>query len=233
VTGTRRLVHTSSPSVLGYDRDVENGGADLKPAERHESAYCESKAIAETMVLAANGPGLAAVVLRPHAVFGPRDTLLLPRLIARARAGTLRQVGSGRNRVDLTYIDNAAWAHLDACDALTSHVAACAGKAYFVSNDEPVVLWEWLACVLKALGAPPVRGRLPLGVARGIGRLLEWTYRLLPIEGEPPLTRIMASSLARSHWYSMESTRRDLGYRVRVPMAEATERTIAYGRTLV
>jgi len=225
--GVRRLVHTSTPSVIGYGHDVENGDSTLPRAGRHESHYAASKAVAEEMVLAANGPALATIALRPHALFGPGDRLLLPRVIARARAGTLVMVGDGRNKVDLTYVDNAAWAHLDACDALTSHAAACAGRAYFVSNDEPVVLWEWLARLLDALELPPVRRRLPLGAARVIGGALEWVYGALPIRGEPSLTRFLASTLARSHWYSMDEAKRDLGYRIRVPMAEATERTIA------
>jgi 2-alkyl-3-oxoalkanoate reductase len=225
--GTPRLVHTSTPSVVGYETDIENGDGGLPRAGRHASVYAATKAQAEERVLAANGPGLATVALRPHAVFGPGDRLLLPRLVARARAGTLIRVGDGRNRVDLTYVDNAAWAHLDAGDALTSHAAACAGRAYFVSNDEPVVLWDWIAGVLLALGLPPVRRRVPLRVARALGWTLERTWAGLRLPGEPPLTRYLASALARSHWYSMDEAKRDLGYRVRIPMAEATGRTIA------
>ncbi len=87
--GCGRLVYTSTPSVLGYDQDVENGGVDLRHATRHESHYPETKSIAEQIVTAANGEQIATVALRPHLVFGPKDQLFLPRVISRARQGAL------------------------------------------------------------------------------------------------------------------------------------------------
>jgi nucleoside-diphosphate-sugar epimerase len=229
-TGTPRLVYTSSPSVVGYSHDVEGGGPDLPLASRHESPYSESKAQAEQLVVGENSAAFTTVVLRPHLIFGPRDLHLLPRVMARARRGLLRRVGDGRNRVDLTYIDNAAWAHLDAADALSRSPAACAGRAYFVSNGEPVVLWEWLNRLLHALDIAPVRGAVSLGTTRLIARGLEaawWAFRL---SGEPPVTRLVASGLARSHWYDMGPAERDLGYRPRVSMEESTRRTVEWLR---
>src|SRR5688500_10192698 len=138
--GVRRLVYTSTPSVIGYEHDAE--GIEQAPyPPQWESLYGETKARAEQLVLAANGPGLATVSLRPHLVIGPRDNNLVPRIVERAKQGRLVIVGDGKNRIDITYVDNAAWAHIDAADALTGPDAACAGKAYFVSNDEPVVMW--------------------------------------------------------------------------------------------
>ena len=63
---------------------------------------------AEVAVLAANGPDLATVALRPHLIWGPGDPHLVPRVLARAREGKLRRIGSRPVRVDVTYIDNAA-----------------------------------------------------------------------------------------------------------------------------
>jgi nucleoside-diphosphate-sugar epimerase len=229
-TGVRKLVYTSTPSVLGYDHDVANGGQDLPLATRHQSFYPETKAIAETEVLAANGPGLATVALRPHLIFGPGDQHLLPRVIARARSGKFAIIGSGRNRVDLTYIDNAAAAHLDAALALLDHRAPCAGKAYFISNDEPMELWPWINTLLGGLSIPKIHRRIPLGAAQAIGWAMETVWRLLRLGGEPRMTRFLANGLAREHWYDMGPAKRDFGYRIRVPMREATERTIDYLR---
>lgn len=226
--GVPRLVFTSTPSVVGYAADVENGGPDLPHAARHESHYPATKAEAERMVCAANAPGLATVALRPHLVIGPGDNNLMPRVVRRAAAGALPIVGDGGNRVDLTYIDNAAWAHLDAAEALRDHRAAPAGRAYFVSNDEPVVLWEWLGRVFGELGLRPPARRVSLGTARAVGGLMELLWTILPLPGEPRMTRFLATALARSHWYDMGPARRDLGYRVRVNMEEATRRTVAW-----
>lgn len=229
--GVPRLIFTSTPSVVGYAADVEKGPRDLPHARRHESHYPATKAEAERMVCAANGPGLAAVALRPHLIIGPGDNNLMPQVVRRAAAGALPVVGDGRNRVDLTYIDNAAWAHLDAADALRDHRSAPAGKAYFISNDEPVVLWEWLGRVFAELGIRPPQRRVSLRTARAVGGLLEAAWSILPLSGEPRMTRFLAAALARSHWYDMEPARRDLGYRVRVNMDEATRRTVAWLKT--
>jgi nucleoside-diphosphate-sugar epimerase len=223
--GTPRLVYTSTPSVIGYEHDAEGIEAAPYPP-RWESVYGETKALAEQLVLGAQG--LLAVSLRPHLVIGPRDNNLLPRVVERARQGRLMIVGDGQNKVDLTYVDNAAWAHLDAADALHRPSPACAGKAYFISNDEPVKLWDWVNVFLPRVGAPPVTRKIGLGAASGLGGMMELAYRVLPLSGEPRMTRFLAAALARSHWYSMEPAKRDLGYQIRVPLQEGTDRTVAW-----
>ncbi len=224
----KRLVYTSTPSVLGYDHDVENGGRDLPHGKHHESYYPESKAAAENLVTEANSKHLATVALRPSVVFGPGDLLLLPRVLSRARGGKLPIIGDGTNKVDLTYVDNAAWAHLDAADALVDHTSACAGKAYFISNDEPMVLWDWLNDLFEGCDVPRVTRKVPLGVARTLAAMMEGAYTYLPLSGEPRLTRYLCNGLAKSHWYDMGPAKRDFNYRVRVGMADGTARTIEY-----
>jgi len=223
--GVPRLVYTSTPSVVGYARDVENGGPELPYAAVHESAYAASKCRAEQLVLAANGSDIATVALRPHLIIGPGDHNLMPRVVRRAARGGLRVVGNGRNRVDLTYIDNAAWAHLDAADALSRQGASCAGKSYFISNGQPVVLWDWLNQLLAHLDLPGATRSVSFRAAYLAGGVAEALWRVLPLGSEPPITRFLAGALARSHWYDIAPAQRDLGYRVRVSMDEATQRT--------
>jgi nucleoside-diphosphate-sugar epimerase len=226
--GVSLLVYTSTPSVVGYETDIEGGGPDLPYAAVHQSPYAASKAAAERLVLAANGPDLRTVALRPHLIFGPGDRRMLPPVIARAARGRLRVIGDGRNRVDLTYIDNAAWAQLDAARALGRPGAECAGRPYFITNGEPVQLWPWLNEVLAGLDLPPVTRVLPFPAARLASGVLELVWRTFRLRGEPPITRFLASALARSHWYDPGPARRDLGYRARVSMAEATRRTVCW-----
>ena len=229
--GVSRLVYTSTPSVVGYASD-QLGIAEAPYAEHHEGLYGETKAEAERRVLSANGTPLsgggqlATVSLRPHLVFGPGDPKLIPTAVERARAGRLPIVGTGENTVDLTYIDNAAWAHLDAAEALDSADVPCAGRAYFISNDEPVQLWSWFNTLLPQVGAAPVTRRISLATAQRIGWLMECAWRWLPLAGEPRMTRFMAGALAMSHWYDMGPAKRDFGYRIRVDMAEATRQTV-------
>lgn len=227
--GVPRLVYTSSPSVVFDGRPHEDAANTLAYPDRYECAYPETKARAERLVLAANGQGLATVALRPHLIYGPRDPHLLPRLLERARRRRLAIVGDGRNAVSLTYVENAAAAHLQAASRLAPG-AACAGQAYFVNDAEPVRLWEWLGRLLERLGLPPVGRRVPLGLARATGALLEAAWKVLKLQGEPPMTRFVASQLALSHWYSLRPARDDFGYAPPVAAAEAFERTVGWWR---
>lgn len=223
--GIARLVYTSTPSVTHRaTHPVEGLGADQVPyGEDFQAPYAATKAIAEKLVLAANDAQLATVALRPRLIWGPGDHQILPRLVARARSGRLRLVGDGRNRVDTTYIDNAAQAHFDAFEHLAPG-AACAGKAYFISNGEPWPMREVLDALLAATGTPPVRKTLSFKAAYRIGATCEALWKLLPLKGEPPLTRFLAEQLCTPHWYSMEPARRDFGYVPRVSMAEGLAR---------
>lgn len=222
-----RLVFTSSPSVCFDGRDHANAGDDIPHATRFLAHYPKSKALAEKHVLSWNGRGIATTALRPHLIVGPGDPHLLTRVAQRARAGELRVVGDGHNRVSLTDVENAAWAHLDAADALESG-APHAGRAYFVAQTEPVAIWTWIAEVLARAGLPGPRGRVPLVVARAGGALCEAWWHVRGRADEPPMTRFVALQLGRTHTYDMGPARRDFGYRERVTTAEMTERATAW-----
>lgn len=226
--GVARLVYTSTPSVTHRaGHPVEGLGADQVPYGEHfQAPYPATKAIAEQAVLAANDAALATVALRPRLIWGPGDTQLLPRLVQRARAGRLRIVGDGRNKVDTTYIDNAVQAHLDAFDHLAPG-AACAGRAYFISNGEPLPIGELLNRLLAAVGAPTVHKSLSFKAAWRIGAVCEKAWPWLHLPGEPPMTRFLAEQLCTPHWYSMEPARRDFGYVPRVDFAEGLRRLAA------
>jgi nucleoside-diphosphate-sugar epimerase len=221
----RRLVYTSTPSVTHRaTRPVAGGTAETVPyGENFQAPYATTKTIAEKAVLAANGPSLATVALRPRLIWGPGDQQILPRLVERAQAGRLRFVGDGQNLIDTTFIDNAAQAHFDAFEHLAAG-APCAGKAYFISNGEPKTMRDTINALLVAAGAPPVHKTIPFGAAYAIGVVCEGLWSLLPLKGEPPMTRFLAEQLSTSHWYSMAPATRDFGYVPKVSMAEGLER---------
>lgn len=223
--GIGKLVYTSTPSVTHRaTHPVEGGTAETVPYGEHFQAhYATTKTIAEKAVLAANDASLATIALRPRLIWGPGDNQILLRLVERANAGRLRIVGDGGNKVDTTYIDNAAQAHLDAFDHLAPG-AACAGKAYFISNGEPWPMRDVLNGLLRAAGAPIVSKRLPFRVAYAVGVICEGLWLALPLKGEPPMTRFLAEQLSTSHWYSMAPATRDFAYVPKVTMAEGLER---------
>lgn len=221
--GVSRLVYTSSPSVV-FDGCDMAGVNEAAPYPSHYDAdYPGTKALAERAVLAANRPALATIALRPHLIWGPGDNHLVPRILARARAGKLRRIGRASKLIDSTYIDNAADAHLLAADRLAPG-APIAGKAYFISNGEPLPLWDLVNRILAAAGLPPVTRSVPYAVAFAAGWLLEKTYALLRRTEEPPMTRFLARELATAHWFDLTAARRDLGYEPSVSIREGLER---------
>lgn len=223
--GIGKLVYTSTPSVTHRaNHPVEGGNETNTPYGEHfKAAYPITKTIAEKAVLAANDAALATVALRPRLIWGPGDNQLLPRLVARAHAGRLRLVGDGSNRIDTTYIENAAQAHLDAFDHLAPG-SACAGRAYFISNGEPKPVREVVNALLHAAGAPQVDGSIPFAVAYAAGAVMEGLWNVLPLKGEPPMTRFLAEQLATPHWYDISAARRDFGYVPKVTFEQGLRR---------
>lgn len=221
--GVRRLVYTSSPSVVFAGRDLEGVDESVPYPAHFDAAYPRTKARAEQAVRAANGPELATVSLRPHLIWGPGDNHLVPRILARGRAGKLRRIGRAVKLIDSVYIDNAAEAHLLAADRLQPG-SAIAGKVYFISNGEPLPTWELVNGILAAGGLPPVTRTVPVVVACAAGWLLEWAYWLLRRRDEPPLTRFVARELATAHWFDLRAAREELGYAPKVSIAEGLRR---------
>lgn len=225
--GVPRLVYTSTPSVAFTGEPQEGVTEESAPIARSFlHPYPETKAAAERMVLAARSPELAVVALRPRLIYGPEEPHMLPRILERHAAGRLRVIGDGLNDVALTYVGNAAAAHVQVADALTTG-AACDGRAYFISDAEPVRLWEWLDRFVQGVGLPPLRKKLPLPVARGVGWVLERAWSTFGLEGEPPMTPFVATNLATSCWYDLRGARRDFGLYHPVSGDEGLANTIA------
>ncbi|HZP58708.1 MAG TPA: NAD-dependent epimerase/dehydratase family protein [Opitutaceae bacterium] len=220
--GVKYFVHTSTPSVVYNGRDLAGADESLPLTAHCPAAYPRTKAQAEKEVLASNSAVLRTVALRPHLIWGRGDPHLVPRLLERARAGRLRIVGDGKNRVDMVHVENAVDAHLLAEQALRSPASPAAGQAYFITNGEPVLLWEWINALLVALGRPPVTKKISLRSATALGAACELAWRALPLGGEPPMTRFVAAELAKDHWFAIGAARRDLGYAPRVSMADGT-----------
>ena len=221
-----RLIYTSSPSVAFAGQDICGLDEGTPYAEKFYCAYPWSKMLAEKAVLAANGPGLQTLALRPHLIWGPGDPHFLPRLLQRARQGRLVKIGKLTNQVDTIYVENAATAHVDALAAMEAGADMVGGKAYFIGQDKPVKLWGFIDQLLAAGGQPPLKAKaIPFGLAYGLGYLCELGYRLVGrFSSDPPMTRFLALQLSRSHYFSHQRARQDLGYEAKVSTAEGLKR---------
>ncbi len=204
-----RLVYTSSPSVIFNGTDMAGVDESVPYPDKYNAHYPKTKAIAEQHVKKAAGDDLKTIILRPHLIWGPRDNHLIPRIID--RANRLIRVGNGKNLVDTVYIDNAAEAHILAADRLAEN-HSLNGKIFFISQGDPVPLWEMVNSILAAAGLAPVQRSIPYSIAWMVGAFLEFVYKTLHLKGEPQMTRFLAEELASAHWFDISAARNDLGY---------------------
>ena len=235
ITGTERvidacrwagvpvLVHTSTPSVVASNQDIEGGDESLPIATTHRSEYSRSKAQAEALVIGAHGEALRTVALRPHLVWGPGDPHFLPRFIARAASGRLRRIGRRDPLVDTTYVDNARDAHLLAADRLLAD-ADVGGRPYFITNGEPIGCWTMVDRMLGAVGLPPIRRSVPIPVAMAAATLMEWAWRAFSLRGEPLVTRFLVQQVTHAHWFNLSAARDRLGYLPKVTLEDGLRR---------
>ena len=221
------LIYTSTPSVVFNRVDIEGADESLPYASNPLCHYAASKIVAEKAVLAANCAQLRTVAIRPHLVWGPGDHHLVPRLLERGRAGLLKVVGNGKNKVDIAYIDNVVHAHVLAAVNLQGEGTA-AGKAFFIGQREPVVLWDWVNELFERMGIAPVQARVAFPLAYMVGGCLEVVAHLTRQEEEPRMTRFLAHQLAHSHWFSHRAATEILHYKEKVSSQAGMERLLAW-----
>lgn len=220
--GIKKLIYTSSASVVFQGQSIENGSADLPYPRKGQNAYARTKAQGEKLVLQGNSDTLMTLALRPHIIWGPGDQHLVPRLLKNAKSGKLRIIGSGKNKVDTVYIDNLIDAHVLALEAL-DHQPACRGKAYFITNNEPVHLWELINRILEIHQMPVLKKKISYPIALTLARLSSSFYRIFLPKKEPLLQPYLVHELALSHWFDGSESHRDLGYSPRINMDQALQ----------
>jgi len=209
--GVPVLVYTSTPSVVFNGNSIHGGTEALPYANKFLCNYARSKVAAEHYVLNNHDDQLRVCALRPHLIWGPGDPHLVPRLIERGRNNQLKIIGTGANRVDITFVENGAAAHVLAAEKL-HETSAISGEAYFIGQERPVRLWDWVNELYLELGINRLDKKVPLPVAYMAGWLLELLHRLPTVHSEPKMTRFLALQLGCSHYFSHAKAQRDFGY---------------------
>jgi nucleoside-diphosphate-sugar epimerase len=221
-----RFVYVSSPSVAYAGASLVGVPAGPADPDTTRGNYARSKAAAELLALRTSAPGFAVVAVRPHAVWGPGDTQLVGRIVARAQQRRLAVIGSGAALIDTTYIDNAA----DAIVATADHANALGGRALVVSNGQPRPAHELLCRITSAAGLDPPRLHVGVGTARAAGAALERAWQLARRDDDPPLTRFLAEQLSTAHWFDQRETQRLLEWRPAVDLDEGFLRLASWFR---
>ena len=229
--GVSRFIFTSSPSVVFAGGDVKGWDETASYPADFDSYYAETKALSEQLALRANSPQLATISLRPHLVWGPGHDHMISRIVSQGKAGKLRRIGGFNKLIDTTYIDDAARAHWLAAENL-SPTAACAGKAYFISQGDPRPNWDIINMILTAAGTGPVTKTVPYGLAYAAAAAMETAWRLARVKNEPPLTRFVLQQLTTAHWFNISAARRDLGYAPGITIEQGMKNLAAWFKTV-
>ncbi len=215
------LVYTSSPSVIFDGKDMEGVNEDVPYPQEYHAHYPKTKALAEQMVIKAADEGGQTIILRPHLIWGPEDNHLIPRIIKKAEK--LWRIGSENKLIDTVYIDNAAEAHVLAGLHLSEN-PSLSGKTYFISQGDPIPLWDFINKILLMVGKKPVNRIMPVKVASSLGSIIEKSFSLLSIKTEPPMTPFLAQELSTAHWFDISAAKSDLGYQPHISIDEGFDR---------
>ncbi len=223
--GVERFVFIGSPSALMAPDGGDQLGIDESvpyPA-RFLNSYCETKAVAEQLVLAADTPTFTTCSLRPRAVWGPGDRHgPIVQILAKLRAGRLPDLSGGREvRASLCYID-----HLVQAVELALAAEKVGGRAYFVADAEPVAVWPTMAAVARRFGLSAPSVVVPAPVLGGALAAIETVWRIPAVARRwtPPLSRYAVALVTRSATYDLSRAEGELGYRPTVPFAEGLDR---------
>ncbi|GLC25643.1 NAD-dependent epimerase/dehydratase family protein [Roseisolibacter agri] len=216
-----RVVYVSTSSVYSDGVRMVDVREDAPTGDCALSAYARTKAAGERLVLALGARG---VVLRPHVVYGPGDTTLMPRVLAarwpRVRATTyagrwqVRRVvpvpDGGRHRLSSTHVDNLVHAIERALAVQDAH-----GAFNVADAGAPRTARELLYRVLSDSGQPADVVSVPAAVAMRVAAAAEWTWRLAGARRGPPITRYAVAQLSEEHTLDTTRAREVLGYRPR------------------
>ncbi len=225
--GVRDVVFVSSPSVANSGAAIAGLGAEPADPEHAHGDYSRTKAEAELLALAADAPEFRVAAVRPHIVWGPGDTQLVERVLARAAVGRLPLLDAGAALIDTTYVDNAASAIVAALHRM-DHVH---GRALVVSNGEPRPVGELLAGICAAGGVRAPSWSVPGAVARAAGAVVEKLWIWAGRDEEPPMTRFLAEQLSTAHWFDQRQTRELLNWAPDVSIDQGLARLAEHYRS--
>ena len=222
--GVRDFVFVSSPSVANSGAAIAGLGAEKADPVHAHGDYSRTKAEAELLALATDGPDFRVAAVRPHVVWGPGDTQLVERVLARAARKRLPLLDAGAALIDTTYVDNAAAAIVAGLERM-GHIH---GRALVVTNGEPRPVGELIAGICAAGGVPAPAWSVPGPVARLAGSVVERAWLRLGKQDEPPMTRFLAEQLSTAHWFDQRETHALLAWTPKVSIDEGLARLADY-----
>ncbi|KAJ3088492.1 hypothetical protein HK102_008602 [Quaeritorhiza haematococci] len=228
--GVKKLIYTSSSSVVFKGQDLIDADEKMPHCEVFPDEYNESKAKAEQLVLEANGKGgLLTISLRPAGIFGPRDTQAIRKMYNAAISGKHRtMLGQNRTLLDYTYVENIAYALVLAADKLAPNNGT-AGEAFFITNDAPLYFWDLPKMIFEGLDIrPSLYMSVPFSVAFPLAYVADAIKFLVSPFYKMDITFsvFVIKQISVNRCFNIEKAKKLLGYEPIVPMDEAVKRTV-------
>ena len=204
----KKFVYISTPSIYFnfLDRfDIKE--SDPLP-QKLVNNYATTKLEAEKMVLSSNTDPFQTIALRPRAIIGAEDTVILPRVLKAYHEGKLKIIGNGKNICDFTCVSNVIEAIL--CSIKAEPHAF--GEAYNITDDNPIEFWKGLNYAFELLNLPPPTKKVPKNLAMFVARIVELKAKLFDGEKEPAITRYGIGILANNFTLDISKAKQKLGY---------------------
>ncbi|XP_057781533.1 3beta-hydroxysteroid-dehydrogenase/decarboxylase [Salvia miltiorrhiza] len=226
--GVKRLIYNSSADVVFDDvHDIRGGDESLPYSGQFWDMVADLRTQAEALILAANGTDdLLTCALRPCNVFGPGDPQLIPLLVNMAKSNWDKFIiGSGNNLSDFTYVDNVAHAHICAEESLSAQRDTVPGKAFFITNLEPMNVREFAFLFLERLGHPRPFFNIPTHVAEHIFSFIKMLHRKSDFKKlDPSVSIYKLASCTRT--FSCLAAQKHIKYSPVVSLKEAMRLTV-------
>ncbi len=218
-----RLLHVSSVSVYGSPR-VSPGTliTEDTPLGQHLGRwdhYPRSKLLAEE--IAHTYP--QTTVVRPSWIYGPRDRITTPRVVAGLLARRVPILGSGQNQLNIIYAGDVA-----AGAILAANHPHAVGRVYNLSSQGEVTQEALLNALTDTLGLPRVRRHIPFWLVSRIASVQEMIARLLRRSQPPTITRRAVYLVGRSTQFDTTRARMELGWKPQVGVEEGVRRTLTW-----
>jgi nucleoside-diphosphate-sugar epimerase len=204
--GVPRVIYTSTEAVLAGGAPLVNVDETWPRPKRPVGVYAVTKGMAEDLVLAANSPELATVIVRPRLIWGPGDTEGLPQLMAAVRSGRFAFINGGHYLTSTCYVTNVCEGLLLAAER------GGEGEIYFLSDGPPVEMRAFLTAWLRTAGVEPGNRSIPRWLAKLVASCAEFTWTAFRLRGSPPLTRLAVQLMGEEVTVNDAKARCELGY---------------------
>jgi nucleoside-diphosphate-sugar epimerase len=199
--GVPRFVHVGTEAALMHGEPLVNVDEAVPLRPDSKAPYPRTKARAEQV--ARQG---GAVVIRPRLVWGPGDTTILPALAGAVRRNRFAWIGGGTHRTSTTHVDNVVEG------LMLGAQKGEPGEAYFVTDGEPQVFREFITRLLATQGIEAPDRSVPRAIPGALATIGEAAWHVLPLPGQPPVTRLAFWLASQECTIDITRARRDLGY---------------------